>query len=93
MLRKMYAVYDKEVNMFDRPFLARNDAEAIRMFAIEIQRAGNVINAHPAHFQLFTLGEYNDNSGQIKSNPTVIMGALEVLALYNHQSGDDQEAA
>lgn len=67
----VFAVYDLGAAAFGKPVYVRADGEAVRMFTDEINRAedGNVMFAHPDHFQLFKLGVFDDGSGLFEGLP------------------------
>jgi len=62
MIKKLYSVYDKVPAVFNNPFVAINDSDAIRMF----DQACNE-NPHGADYELYFLGTMDDNSAEIKS--------------------------
>lgn len=59
------AVRDSAVDCFALPMFFRATGEAIRSFADEANRDGSAIAAHPADYELFLLGTYNDQDASV----------------------------
>jgi len=64
---KLYSVNDAKAGFYGNPFSARTNSEAMRNFqqAINDTNPNNLMNAHPADFSLFEIGEFDDETGQI----------------------------
>lgn len=62
MIKKIYSVYDNVACVFNNPFVAINDADAIRMF----DQAANE-QVHGADYELHYLGTMDDVSAEIVS--------------------------
>lgn len=61
----MCSVKDLVADQFGRPFFAVSDGSAIRGFADEVNSADSMLAKHPADFQLFHMGVFDDESGEI----------------------------
>jgi hypothetical protein len=75
-------VKDRAAEVFNRPFFVPHRNVAIRDFTDEVNRvaADNQLNKHPDDFDLYLLGEFNDNTGEFSiSNPQVLVRAKDVL--------------
>ena len=75
-------VKDRAAEVFNRPFFVPHRNVAIRDFTDEVNRAAadNQLNKHPDDFDLYLLGEFNDNSGEFSiSSPQVLVRAKDVL--------------
>ena len=59
-------VKDRAAEVFNRPFFVPHRNVAIRDFTDEVNRAAadNQLNKHPDDFDLYLLGEFNDNTGE-----------------------------
>lgn len=60
------SVRDRVADVFGQPGFYTSTGSAIRSFADEINRQGdsnNMFARHPGDFDLYLLGEYDDNSG------------------------------
>lgn len=79
----LFAVFDKAVQVYGRPFPARNEAEASRLFVDEARREApdNPWNKHPGDFALCRLGMYDEESGQLEPQvptPAVVFDGLNL---------------
>ena len=59
------SVYDKKAMVFFPPFTVENKVVAIRSLEVTVNTSGNVINRYPDDFALYTLGEFDDKTGNI----------------------------
>lgn len=59
------AIRDRALDSFSRPFFVPTIGAAIRSFADEVNRADkeNPLYAHPEDFDLYKLGEFDEQSG------------------------------
>jgi hypothetical protein len=75
-------VKDRAAEVFNRPFFVPHRNVAIRDFTDEVNRAAadNQLNKHPDDFDLYLLGEFNDNTGEFSiSTPQVLVRAKDVV--------------
>lgn len=83
MLQFVVSVKDRAADVFNRPFFVPHLNVAIRDFTDEVKRAAsdNPLYKHPDDFDLYLLGEFDDNSGEFKadSSPTVLARAKDVI--------------
>lgn len=65
------SVFDSAAQAFNRPFFVPSTGLAIRSFKDEVNRqaADNPMFAHPGDFELYLLGEFDDNTGDLTSIP------------------------
>ncbi|WNK13343.1 MAG: nonstructural protein [Microvirus sp.] len=63
----MFSLYDRKALVYGNPFVSPSNAAALRTFSFEVNRVadGNMLNSHPADFELFLLGQFDDVSGQL----------------------------
>jgi len=66
MRYKILCVRDRALDTYGQPFFSASVGAAIRSFSDEINRAdpNNQLNKHPGDFDLFSLGEFDDASGE-----------------------------
>jgi hypothetical protein len=64
MRLQLYSIYDTIADVFNKPFTAHNDADAIRAFTQSFEQ-GNQANKND--YVLYHLGEYNDANGEIEA--------------------------
>lgn len=84
----IYAVKDTKAGLFNAPFFQTNNVTALRTFALEVNRAdpNNVLYNNPEDFELYCLGEFDNETGVIKpeSKPNII-GTATTLAKGAHK--------
>lgn len=69
MRYKVVSVRDRQANAFAPPFFVNTIGQAIRSFTDEVNRAaeGNQLYKHPEDFDLYDLGDYEDETGVFKA--------------------------
>ncbi len=60
---KVYSVYDSKAKAFLPPFYLPMEGMAVRTFSDCINSDSHQFGAHPEDYGLFTLGEFDDQSG------------------------------
>ena len=75
----IYSVRDALVG-FSTPFYARNDGEAHRLFA-NSANAGtpNIVNTNPEDKELFKLGSFDEETGELEKDLRFIVSAKAVI--------------
>ena len=76
---KLYSIKDTKVG-FMNPFVSNNDGVAIRTFtngANEPEK--NAINTNPEDKELWCLGEFDDQTGELVSNVKFMVKANDVI--------------
>ena len=76
------SVKDRAADVFNRPFFVPHRNVAIRDFTDEVNRSAvdNQLNKHPDDFDLYLLGEFNDNTGEfVMVSPQVLVRAKDVI--------------
>lgn len=63
MILHVFAVKDRALDAFMRPWFAQSTGQAIRAFSDELNRPDSDMNKHPDDYDLWHIGEFNDNSG------------------------------
>lgn len=73
MISILFAVRDSAANVFGRVFQAPTVAFAIRAFSDEVNRVDpeNTLFSHPADYNLYRLGTYDDVDGHLVSTDPV----------------------
>lgn len=74
---ELFAVKDRALGAFMRPWVAQTTGQAIRIFQDEINKHGSELNAHPDDYDLWHIGTFNDNSGLL----TIPDGGIKQLVL------------
>ncbi len=65
MVLKMYCIYDIKQEIHHPPLLAHNVGHALRVFGDIFNTPGQVFNNHPADFQVYSIGVYDDQTAEI----------------------------
>lgn len=66
MRYKIVAIRDRAIDTFGVPVFVASTGAAIRSFSDEVNRKddNNNLSKHPEDFDLFLLGEYDDQTGE-----------------------------
>lgn len=64
MITNMYACFDKKVEAFMQPFMARADGEAIRMFCSSFADSSRPSRIPAEDLELFLVGYWDDLIGE-----------------------------
>lgn len=76
-------VRDSAIGLYNRPFVVQSIGQAVRSFGDECVRDGadNPMKAHPADFELYHTGEFDEETGLISSlmQPTLIARAVDYV--------------
>lgn len=63
---KMMAIYDKALGAYMQPWFAQSTGQAQRMFTDEINRPDGDMHKHPEDYNLYYLGDWNNETGMIE---------------------------
>jgi hypothetical protein len=75
MKLNVYSLFDSAAKAYTQPFFAHNDGLAIRMFQDNVNsEQENNISKHPDQFTLFKIGEFDDATGEIKTDVVKSLG-------------------
>lgn len=66
MKTKLYAIKDKRIE-FGPLYEDKNDASALRNFEELIRKGDSLANRYPDDFELYYMGEYDRDTGEVKS--------------------------
>lgn len=66
MRYKVLAIRDRAIDSYGQPFFSASVGGAVRSFSDELNRVAenNQLNKHPDDFDLFLLGEFDDQTGE-----------------------------
>jgi len=66
MKYKVFAIRDRAIDSYGQPFFAPSSGAAIRSFSDELNRPDerNALSKHPEDYDLFALGEFDDQTGE-----------------------------
>lgn len=77
MKNNLYSMKDTKMGKFAMPFVAPNDEIAKRTLASTIKQGGSTISEFPEDFQLFRLGNYDEDTGDLTTDNEFIANATE----------------
>lgn len=81
------AVRDKRTEFFLTPTMfCRAKGEGVRWFMDVLNDKNSQFSKHPADFELFVLGEFDDNSGQFTQDASVPMRILSGLEVSSESA-------
>lgn len=72
------AVFDRAMSAFNRPFYVQARGLAVRSFADEVNRPDGELGKHPADYELWQLGTWDDETGEFegfKSKSRIALGS------------------
>ena len=76
---KIYAIKDCKIGFSNSIFLKTSDELALRDFTILVNQPGTTVQMFPADFELYCVGDYDQNSGVIISDIRFISNALSLV--------------
>jgi len=91
MKLNVYSIFDSAAKAYTNPFFMHNDGLAIRAFSDNVNsEQENNISKHPDQFTLFRIGEFDDASGEIKTD---LVKSLGTGLQYQEKTGLDESQA
>ena len=75
MIKNLYSIYDSVAGFYSPVFMAENNAHAIRMMAQSIDIA------HKADFALWSLSDFNTDTGEIGQYRPVMIQSGQSLEI------------
>ncbi|AXL15081.1 nonstructural protein [Microviridae sp.] len=89
--KRLYSLFDKQVNAFLNPLVFTTDGEAIRWFTTVVNKDSidNAIYHHYRDYSLYFLGELNDASGEIANHNQRLIEAANVKETTKQYTIDD----
>lgn len=81
MQYKMYSIKDAKAELFGTPFCKLTPGLAEREFQQLVSDPSTPISKYPQDFDLWYVGDYDDNSGKItpRDTPEHIIKAIQLL--------------
>lgn len=65
MILKAFSIRDSKAEVFNTPFFQKTHGEAERSFKQLIQDEKSMLSKYPEDYDLYYLGEYDDNTGKL----------------------------
>lgn len=80
MQLKVYSIHDQKCEIFNTPYFQVTHGEAERNFKSLVNDKKSKVADHPEDYDLYYLGEYDDNKGHFKTldTPQHMLKAIEV---------------
>lgn len=78
---KIYTVRDSKAGAYLQPFFMTNDALVMRTLANCRNEEGHAFNVNPEDYDCFSIGDFDDNTGEISSFPPVHLAAIRHLSV------------
>lgn len=91
MKANLYSVRDIKMQKYGMPFVALNDDIAKRTLASTIKAGGTTISEFPEDFQLYKLGSYDDDTGELETNNEFLANATEFKAMSQLQTNTEND--
>lgn len=80
MTQLVFSVYDAAAEAWLSPFVAKTAGIATRMFDELVNQDGHQFNRFPTDYQLFQIGQWDEQTGHMESKPKVDLGmAIQYL--------------
>ena len=88
---KMFSVKDSKSGIFFQPFFFRTIPEAIRSFTDEANSdpANSMISKHPSDYALYSLGDFDDTTGDFSPSVSELCTAISVKKEVFHETGSE----
>lgn len=64
-MMKVLSVRDRAVDAFGTPIFVQAVGQAVRSFSDEVNREGSPFHAHPEDYDLFLIGDYDEQTGTL----------------------------
>lgn len=61
----IFTIYDNKSELYNNPFVQKTTGAAIRAFTSLVEDEQTDIARHPSDYELFEIGEFDPESGQI----------------------------
>lgn len=77
----MYSIYDTKTRQYNRPFFEASDTVALRNLKMEVNRQdpSNVLYMFPEDYQLYRVGSFDADNGNIDAAAPELLGSCEAL--------------
>lgn len=83
MILKMYSIRDAKAEIFITPFFKKTHGEAERDFQTAVNDSKTTLHKYPEDFDLYYLGEYDDQKGLTQPLDTPQHVAKAISAVEN----------
>jgi hypothetical protein len=91
MKLKAFSIRDQKAEIFNTPYFNKTMGEAERNFAQAVNDSKTMLNKYPEDFDLYYLGEYDDQKGTVAWEETPKHIAKAVSFVQSPQPIDSQK--
>lgn len=84
MRTNIYTVFDSCAAVYQKPFYARSDGEALRSFSDIAADKEHPIGQHPEHYSLWRIGTYSDQDAEISVETPDCLGRAHELVTQDN---------
>ncbi len=87
MILKTYSIRDAKAEVYNTPFFKKTHGEAERDFETAVRDSKTTLNKYPEDFDLYYIGEYDDNKGHLKAldTPQHVAKAIDAVEKRSQQ--------
>lgn len=80
MVLRVYSIRDAKAEVFNTPFYQKTHGEAERNFRTLVNDGKSTVNQFPEDFDLYYLGQYDDNEGKFEclDTPQHVIKAIQL---------------
>jgi len=81
MILKAFSIRDQKAEAYNTPFFQKTHGEAERNFKTLVNDPKSTVHQFPEDYDLYYLGEYNDQNGQLVAldTPQHVVKAIQVI--------------
>jgi hypothetical protein len=83
MKLKIFSLRDQKTDAYLNPMAMQTPGQIIRMIQDEIQKPDNLLAQHPEDFELFQIGEFDTETGQLTGTPPKSIALINDLKPNN----------
>lgn len=76
MHKPICVIKDIKLGLFETPFTCRHVGEAIRDFETVNKDPKNKYGLHPADYELWQIGTFNEETGEVTNKPTHLFSGV-----------------
>lgn len=73
---KLFCVFDAKIGAYNRPFAARTNGEAIRMFQSSVKQEASGMKGFEGDYSLFEVGSFDDMNAGFDCPPSPVQIAV-----------------
>lgn len=75
----IYSIFDFKAQTFAQPMFFINDDVAVRALANAVRDKTSYLNAAPADYEMYKLGEFDDVNGTITPDSNMVARCIDLL--------------